>query len=284
MVIQINTSTVYLTPSENSITEFWLGFFASMNNNDTAQELSKLLRTFNSQRVISEGEIKEVLNAIVAILSANKKAVDALADETKQVADRLLEKAAVTLTEQTQTKIKEVLKSLGDDYDRYLASLKSNASLNKEEIQKAVKAQNERAFKRLQDLIDNIQLPENGKDGKDGQSIPGRDGKDGSPDTPTEVRDKLETLKDDERLDWTAIKGLPDYLKMAKRAGKQMLVGGIRFFENLADVSIIPSKKRADLLVQYNTTNNRWENGVAFTVSLTAPSSPQEGDLWVDVN
>lgn len=42
----------------------------------------------------------------------------------------------------------------------------------------------------------------NGLDGRDGV-----DGKDGSPDTPEQIRDKLESLTDDERLDISAIKG-----------------------------------------------------------------------------
>lgn len=42
-----------------------------------------------------------------------------------------------------------------------------------------------------------------------GTGADGVAGKDGSPDTPIEVRDKLETLKDEERLDASAIKNLP---------------------------------------------------------------------------
>lgn len=86
----------------------------------------------------------------------------------------------------------------------------------------------------LRDII--LQLIPETKDGKDGYSpiknkdyfdgktptksellelieplIPlvenGQDGKDGSPDTPVQLRDKLELLKDDERLDFSAIKG-----------------------------------------------------------------------------
>ena len=41
-----------------------------------------------------------------------------------------------------------------------------------------------------------------------GKSEQGLPGKDGSPDTPVEVRDKLETLEGDERLDKSAIKGI----------------------------------------------------------------------------
>lgn len=252
------------------------------NNQETKDELVKLIRTLNSQRVVSEGELKGVLQAIIAILAANKKAVDTLAEETKQETTKLLAQAESVLSNQTQTKIKEVLKSLGDEYSRYLASLESASKLSKDEIQKSVKAQNDRAFKRLQALVDNIKLPENGQPGANG--LDGHPGKDGSPDTPLEVRDKLETLEGDERLDWTAIKGLPDYFKAAKKAGKQMLVGGIRFFENLADVSIPITSKRKNLLAQYSTTNNRWENGIALTVSTDAPTAPQENDVWLDIS
>lgn len=42
---------------------------------------------------------------------------------------------------------------------------------------------------------------------------PPKKSKDGSPDTPAQVRDKLETLKDEDRLDASAIKGLEKRLK-----------------------------------------------------------------------
>ena len=227
-------------------------------------------------------KIQEVLKAIVAILAANKVAVDTLATETKQVADQMLEKASATLSNQTQTNIKEVLKSLGDEYNRYLASLRANSAITKSEIEKSIKAQNDRAFTRLQALVDNIELPKNGMDGRHGMD--GMPGKDGSPDEPEEIVTKLESLEGNDRLDVSAIKGLADYFKIAKKAGKQMLVGGIRFFENLADVSIVTTKKRQDLLAQYKTTNNRWENGIALTVSATEPTSPEEKDVWIDVS
>ena len=126
----------------------------------------------------------------------------------------------------------------------------------------------------------------NGKDGKDGfngidgvNGKPGRDGLDGSPDTAEQVRDKLETLEGEDRLDSKHIKNLPKWIK---EKGKDMLVGGIRFFENLADVSIDISVKRQDMIAQYNQTNKRWQNGIAITVSDTAPTDPEINDLWVN--
>jgi hypothetical protein len=64
----------------------------------------------------------------------------------------------------------------------------------------------------------------NGKDGRDGTN--GTNGKDGSPDTPAQVRDKLESLEDEERLDVSAIKGLDNYeeLKTAIAEGKSVSV------------------------------------------------------------
>lgn len=66
-----------------------------------------------------------------------------------------------------------------------------------------------------------------GKDGEDGKDadetkiidkvlslVPvAENGKDGSPDSPIDIKNKLETLQDDERLDAKAIKGLPNFDK-----------------------------------------------------------------------
>lgn len=252
-----------------------------MDNEEIAKNISTLIKTFNDKRVVSEGDLKLTLQAIVAILAANKQELVTLTSDTKQTTTEVLSRIE-SLDLETQVRVKSALVDLEKEYQRYAKNLKSDATLSKDDIEKAVKAQNDRAFKRLQTILTSIKVPKDGKDGAPGEA--GTNGIDGSPDTPEQVRDKLETLKDENRLDWTAIKGLPDYFKMAKKAGRQMLVGGIRFFENLVDVSILPTKKRQDLLVQYNKTNNRWENGIALTVSTTEPTSPEINDLWVDTN
>lgn len=53
----------------------------------------------------------------------------------------------------------------------------------------------------IQKIVSRIRIPQDGK--------PGEKGKDGSPDTPVQVKEKLEALKGDERLDASAIKNLP---------------------------------------------------------------------------
>lgn len=227
---------------------------------EIAKNLAKVLQTFNDKRVITEEEIQKVLQAIVGILSENKKGIDSITSENK-------------------AKLEEIKEHLRMNHESVVFKVTSDISKTKAEIEKATKEQNDRAFKRLQGLISQIKLPKDGLDGRDGAD--GADGKDGSPDSPEQVRDKLETLKGEERLDASAIKNLPKFIK---EKGREMLVGGIRFLENLADVSVPIAKKREDLLIQYDTTNKRWQDGVALTVSTTQPTNPEINDVWIDIS
>lgn len=229
---------------------------------EIAKNLAKVLQTFNDKRVITEEEIQGVLQAIVGILAENKKGIDSLTAEAKE-------------------QLQKAQEYIQKEHASVLFKVTSDITKNRAEIEKATKEQNDRAFKRLQELISQIKMPKDGRDGKDGIGIEGPAGKDGSPDTPEQVRDKLETLKDEDRLDASAIKNLPQFIK---EKTKQLAVGGIRFLENLADVSVPIAKKREDLLIQYDTTNKRWQDGVALTVGTTAPTSPQIGDVWIDTN
>lgn len=112
-------------------------------------------------------------------------------------------------------------------------------------------------------------IPKDGKRGPAGKAsqIPGPMGpmpvagkdfplpKDGSPDTPQQVRDKLASLKGDERITKDAIKGLAEELAaimstVRERTGGKQISGG----------------------------------GTHITVSATAPSNPHLKQLWVDTS
>ncbi len=56
--------------------------------------------------------------------------------------------------------------------------------------------------------------------------VPGPKGDDGSPDTAEQVRDKLESLVDDERLDISAIKGMDKTLADIRGSGKKISIAG----------------------------------------------------------
>ena len=101
-----------------------------------------------------------------------------------------------------------------------------------------------------------------GKDGKDGRNgKDGKDGKDGSPDTPYEIRDKLSSLKGNERLDAKAIKNL----------AKEM--GSVTFTGMGGGTSQTVTEHIADTLIH-----------VPIYIQDTAPSNPSLNDLWIDTS
>ncbi len=81
-------------------------------------------------------------------------------------------------------------------------------------------------LKEVSDKMASIKDGENGKQGPPGESITGPQGPAGSPDTADEVRDKLETLAGDERLNSSAIKGFEELEKaVAEKTGNTTRIG-----------------------------------------------------------
>lgn len=105
-----------------------------------------------------------------------------------------------------------------------------------------------------------------GKDGKDGRD--GKDGKDGSPDLPEQVRNKLETLKGNKRLDQSAIKGLDEFLKQINRIVTQRLREGGGSGGGMGKVL-------------HQTFAG---NGVATTFSLSSAPTASGNAIWVYYN
>ena len=94
----------------------------------------------------------------------------------------------------------------------------------------------------IQKVISRIRIPQDG--------TPGLKGKDGSPDTPGEIKEKLETLKGDDRLDAKAIKNLP----------KTQIGGGHgpNSLKHLEDVTITNPTDNQSLT--YDSATGKWVN------------------------
>lgn len=88
-----------------------------------------------------------------------------------------------------------------------------------------------------------------------------------------DLRDKLESLEGDERLDASAIKNLP-------KGGPSN--GPAPALWALPDVEVAGANTNAT--IQYSPTSNSWNTGVSITVSATAPADPKENDLWIDIS
>lgn|SRR3990167_659323 len=113
-----------------------------------------------------------------------------------------------------------------DDLAKYFMQLITALQTHAQKVEKALATGELKAEKELEKFIKQIEkysLEKKGEPGKDADEgkivnevlsripIP-KNGIDGSPDTPEQVRDKLETLEGDDRLDKKAIKGLEEQI------------------------------------------------------------------------
>jgi len=101
-----------------------------------------------------------------------------------------------------------------------------------------------------------------------------------------EIRDGLELLRGEERLDKKAIRGLDDYSEVSRLARIKSTSGGgggsiARNFYQLFDVPQSYADQ-ANKLVKVNSGETALEFGLRITVADTQPTGPAVGDIWLD--
>ncbi len=96
-------------------------------------------------------------------------------------------------------------------------------TLSKEEIKKKLDLKDGKDAPQLDEILNNIPKPKDGYTPL--KNIDYFDGKDGSPDEPKQIRDKLETLEDEDRLDITAIKGIEERIKKIPETTSRPIFG-----------------------------------------------------------
>ncbi len=179
----------------------------------------------------------------------------------------------------------------------------------REEFVKAFKTVTQKVDERLSKIHDGIDGKDgkdgaDGKDGKDGapgpkgdkgdrgemgptgiaifgrKGDPGKDGKDGSPDTAEQVRDKLETLKDDDRLDKSAVKGIEQIeervnqieIRPARVGGAKgigLYVDGAKKLLTAQQINLVAG---SGITLSYAHANGR--NDITITATGTASLTP----------
>jgi hypothetical protein len=200
------------------------------------EKLNKIATSIRNN-AISKNEIKEFLTFVLEVITKSKENFENLSKEN-------LQKISETLAYIEQNQVNVL-----DDLDT-----KSNATLSQIDTKLAL----------VNNLIKKVKKIKatKGKDGYtpikdvdyfDGEK--GEPGKDGSPDEAEDIKEKLESLKDENRLDASAIKNLPEFINNKANGG------GWRNLYQMHDVSI-DSPTNGEVL-KYNSTTNVWENGTA---------------------
>lgn len=168
-------------------------------DNQNLENLKKIAKVFQPENIITSTEIDQVLKGIMEILASYKQGTDAINEETKQVVNSLLEQT-IKYNKETISEFKseaekahaERLKDLQglladikqtlDDAETMLSQIKDGKDADEEKI--------------VEDVVSRIKL---------------------EPTIVTlsaeEVRDRLSSLKDEARLDKSAIKGLDKILQ-----------------------------------------------------------------------
>lgn len=161
---------------------------------------------------------EEVMKLVLRIEKRNADAVDLIEQTWGKMYGKMQNDHSMTLSEMkagvNELFVGEQLRKIREDLtakiDTKLAEVKDGKTPSKEEL-KAL-------------IVPLIPPPKKAKDG--------------SPDTPAQIRDKLETLKDEDRLDASAIKGLEDRLKRIEnrptRGGGTSAIGVRQAFKYIA--------------------------------------------------
>lgn len=185
-----------------------------MNPDVKLEKLKEMLSLLSEGLTREEfvSSFKEVLKVVKDIKDTSSKEWTDLKEAVKAISDKLNSDVSTGMSDLehkvSQVFIGERLKKLADDLVK--------SSLEKVESKMA---EIDARMEKVQDGY----TPVKGKDYFDG-----RDGEHGNMLKPVEVRDKLETLKGDERLEQSAIKGLEEEIKALRKEIATKASGGSR--------------------------------------------------------
>ena len=234
------------------------------NLKENLKNLTTLLKKHDGKQLITNEEFTLGLSDIVNSFAQYRSATGTINQDTKNTLNTVLKQ------------LNDEHKRITDDVNKTVDKLISTTDFKNLEEQG-------RQILSLKDKLQSI-IPKNGRDGRDGRDGKngkngrdgiGRNGKDGSPDTPDEIRDKLETLEEDDRLDAKAIKNLPEATKtIVERMGggsSQRVVAGTNINITLDGNGSQVINSTGSMSIHYAETPNEAIDGnrVNFTVDNT---------------
>jgi hypothetical protein len=225
---------------------------------DNQEQLKKLSKIFNSDKIVTTEDIAAVLDGVLKIMDSFKKDNVTLNAKTLQATENLL----ANVLNEKQKILDEVLDKTDSTKqeitDQLDAAIQKITELCNEVMEAKPKDGADAEVdeeKIIQNVLAQIKLPEQ---------------KEVILDTPEEIANKLETLQGEDRLDAKAIKNLPEFIQKSPIANG----GGWRNFYQLLDViGTNPTNGQAWV---YDSTKKTWGPGSAGSASpLTT-----KGDLY----
>lgn len=208
------------------------------------EKLQKLLEIANEDYTTPEDLIK-MSEAILNVVTSEKKRIDTEMSKHKGAVDSELKKSLTLLSEKEAG-----LQSLINKLHKEALNTTSEAS------------------KRLSDEIKRVERKIPSKTDLSGLEADIKALNDGLNSLPTEItmnneaiRDGLELLQGDERLDKSAIKGLDELVEELKKGQMTNHVAGVRFLSYLADVNIAGITDGQTLV--WDTTTGKFIPGTA---------------------
>lgn len=181
--------------------------------------------------------------------------------------------ATKAINEDSKETLNLIVKRVNEEHDRILSEVKEETGNATDEVKKTTRELT-KAIDKVNKLKDEVlaMKPVDGKDADEDKIISHLEShlKELLPKQEeikaTEVRDKLETLENDERLDVSAIKGITELLATIKEKATTTVAGGVRLLTSLLDVSI--SSPTNGQVLSYDSTLKRWKNAAASVGSV----------------
>lgn len=241
---------------------------------DNQDQLKKLAKIFNIDKVVTAEDLTQVLEGVLGIMNSFKKDNESLNTETKQIVNDLLlkvknesEKIGANFSEQAD-QVKTEINSKLKEAQAFLKEVKKIKAIPGKDGLDALPADEEKI---IAEVMGRIKLPTY---------------KETMLDDAGQIADKLETLTGDKRLSATAIKDLPEFIQRIPNGG------GWRNLFQLHDTNIVSPTNGQ--VIQYNSTTGRWENAsaagtgtvtsVATDATLTGGPITTTGTLGINLS
>lgn len=171
------------------------------------QKLDRLLELVDQDFTTPE-DVSAAISAVTDAFKQVDSRIEAKIEEVKKSLD-----ASNVASNEGISRLREALASLGEDIRREIAEISLTPG----------------------------DKGDKGEKGDKGDSIKGDKGDNGSPDTAEDIRNKLELLQGEERLDRSAIRGLEEFFKENTKKGDDgitRIIGANRPLFELSDVEI----------------------------------------------